>query len=94
MKRSDTSFFKKATSPILPNPPYLWEEKSEAPPPPTPPPLHPLTFFENFENSILPYKVGGGFQLCFSFFKLRKYRSLIEKLMLPFLYKKHIILLA
>ena len=36
MKRSDTSFFKKATSPILPNPPYLWEEKSEAPPPPTP----------------------------------------------------------
>ena len=89
MKRSDTSFFKKATSPILPNPPYLWEEKSEAPPP-----LHPLTFFENFENSILPYKVGGGFQLCFSFFKLRKYRSLIEKLMLLFLYKKHIILLA
>ena len=87
MKRSDTSFFKKATSPILPNPPYLWEEKSEAPP-------HPLTFFENFENSILPYKVGGGFQLCFSFFKLRKYRSLIEKLMLPFLYQKHIILLA
>ena len=39
---------------------------------------------------VPPYNGGGGMQLCFSFFKLKKRYSLIEKL----LYKKQIILAA
>ena len=43
MKISDTPlfYFFKTMPPILPTPPYLWEEKSDPPP-----------SFENFENSI------------------------------------------
>ena len=39
---------------------------------------------------VPPYNGAGGIQLCFSFFKLRKWYSLIEKL----LYKKQIVLAA
>ena len=44
------------------------------------------------EKSELPspvpsYKRGGGIQLCFIFFKLRKQHSLIKKFLLHFLYK-------
>ena len=61
MKRSDTSFFKKATSPILPNPPYLWEEKSEAPPP-TPSPF--LKILKT-QSSLIKWEGGSNYASAF-----------------------------
>ena len=51
MKISDTPFFIffKATPPILPIAPYLWEDKSE------PPPLSPLTKEEGGSNYDLAF---------------------------------------
>ena len=78
MKISDThtpffSFKKIQTiQPILPTPPFLWEEKSEPP----------LPLLENFQKSNPSLYKGGGVQLCFSFLKLKKKHSLIEKLLL------------
>ena len=68
MKRSDTSFFKKATSPILPNPPYLWEEKSEAPPPPHPtPPSTPSPFLKilKTQSSLIKWEGGSNYASAF-----------------------------
>ena len=67
MKRSDTSFFKKATSPILPNPPYLWEEKSEAPPTPPHPPSTPSPFLKilKTQSSLTKWEGGSNYASAF-----------------------------
>ena len=46
MEISDTPFFK-SPAPILPTPPFLWEEKSK------------LSFFRKFQNSVPPSLMGG-----------------------------------